>query len=252
MTFAERMRSGETIYSIWSSIGSPMLVSQLAYQPFDGVVIDMQHGSHSDDTIVSSAEHIIAADKIAITRVPVDRFDAASRALDLGYEAVIAPMINNKHDAQKLAEFMKYPPLGGRSYGPTKALQMRKLTAEENLAIANQKTLAFAMIETREAYNNFDEIINVDGVDGIFVGPSDLSLTFSNGQLSDPNYEGMQDALLDMPKRAKAAGKFSGIFGGTPEIAKKFANMGYNLVNISLDTQLIAAGAADFRQRAGV
>lgn len=252
MEFAQKLRQGETVYTLWSSIGSVPLVGQLAHQAFDGVVIDMQHGSHSDDTIVTAAEQIIAAGKIAITRIPVDRFDAASRALDLGYEAVIAPMINNRQDAIKLAEFMKYPPLGGRSYGPTKALQLRNLTPKDNLAIANEKTLAFAMIETREAYENFDEIINVNGVDGIFVGPSDLSLTFSNGQLSDPNYEGMQEALEEMPKRAKAAGKFSGIFGGTPEIAKKFAGMGYDFVNISLDTHLITAGATDFKRRAGL
>lgn len=251
MNFADKLREGETIYTIWSSVGSGTLVNQLAINDFDGIVVDMQHGSHSDDTVVDAIDAIISKNKISITRIPVNRYDAASRALDIGFEAVIAPMINSKEDAEEFVSFMKYPPLGERSWGPTRALFQRGLNGADYLKTANDKTLAFAMIETKEAYDAFDDIISVEGIDGIFVGPSDLSLTFSNGRETNPLLPEMQDAIAQMPKRAKDHGKFAGIFAGTPEIAKTFAALDYQFVNISLDVHLIKAGAHDFKTRAG-
>lgn len=252
LTFADRMHKGETIYTLWSQVGSSQLVAQFALSHFDGIVIDMQHGVHSDDTVVTSGEAIIAADKIAIVRLPVDRFDAASRALDLGYEAVIAPMINTKQDAETFAKFMKYPPIGERSWGPGRAVQQHKVKSADYLQIANQQTLAFAMIETRKAYENFDEIISTDGIDGIFVGPSDLSIDFANGAGVDPNMPETQQPMKDMAIRAKQHGKFAGIFARNPEDAPRYANWGYQFVNVSYDGALLADGCQSYLERAEI
>lgn len=242
LTFADRLRKGETIYSTWSQLGSRELVTQLALSDFDAVVIDMQHGTHSDDTIVTAAEAIISVDKIAITRLPVDRFDAASRALDLGFEAVIAPMINTRQDAEAFASFMKYPPIGSRSWGPRRATQQHKIDTGEYLQIANQQTLSFAMIETKQAYENFDEIISVKGIDGVFVGPSDFSIDYANGAGVDGDAANIQQQLEEMPKRAKEHGKLAGIFSTSTQAAKRYAGWGYQFVNVSYDIALIDAG----------
>lgn len=250
LTFADRLQKGETIYSVWSQLGSRELITQLALADFDAVVIDMQHGTHSDDTIVTCSEAIIGVGKIPITRLPVNRFDAASRALDLGFEAVIAPMINSREDAEEFASYMKYPPIGSRSWGARRANQLHHIEPGEYLQIANEKTLSFAMIETKAAYENFDEIISVDGIDGVFVGPSDFSIDYANGATVNGDMPETQRQLEEMPLRAKAAGKLSGIFAATPETSIKYAKWGYNFVNVSYDIALIKAGSDAFLKAA--
>ena len=114
-SLADRLRAGETLLSAWSSIPDPVTMEAVAATAFDTVVLDMQHGGHDDGSILRCLPAVISAGKPAIVRVPVGRFDMASRALDFGADAVIAPMINTIEDARTFAAAMKYPPVGGRS-----------------------------------------------------------------------------------------------------------------------------------------
>lgn len=243
MTLRERFEAGETTYTAWSSLPEPLATEVLAGTAFDSVTLDMQHGAHGEDSVMRCLPFVVARGKAAIVRIPVGRFDAASRALDFGADAVIAPMINSAADARSFASFMKYPPLGERSWGPTIALARRGVTGPSVLAEDNRRTMALAMIETREAFAALDEIVAVDGIDGIFVGPSDLSLTFSNGSQVNPASPDIVPAVERVAAVCKAAGKLCGIYLVDVAAAGRLEKTGYRLFAIGAEVRLMNAGA---------
>jgi 4-hydroxy-2-oxoheptanedioate aldolase len=243
MTLRSRFDADQNTFTAWSSLPEPMTIEVLAATAFDSVTLDMQHGAHSEDSVMRCLPPVIARGKAAIVRIPVGRFDAASRALDFGADAVIAPMINSAADAREFAGFMKYPPVGDRSWGPTIALGRRGVTGPSVLAEDNRCTMSLAMIETRQAYDALDEIIAVDGIDGIFVGPSDLSLTWSNGARVAPDSADIVPAVERIASVCKAAGKLCGIYLVDVSAAGRLIKAGYRLFAIGAEVRLMNTGA---------
>lgn len=244
MRLRDNLDRDAALITAWSTSSSADMAGALADCSFDAVTVDMQHGAHDEASAFASARAIHAKGKPALLRIPVGRNDLASRALDMGFEAVIAPMIDSSEQARDFAQAMKYPPLGSRSWGPLRALEMHsEHTAESYFREANRQTLSIAMIETRTAFKALDGILAVDGIDGIFVGPSDLSISWSKGEGVDPDRADMQDALAEMARRARAAGKFAAIFAVDPAATPLFAKMGYRLCALNTDPGAIRAGA---------
>lgn len=251
MQLQEKFAQDEMLITAWSTSPSVEIAGAMARCAFDTVTVDMQHGAHSEVSAFEAVKTIFMAGKPAIMRIPVGRNDLASRALDMGYEAVIAPMINSVADAQAFANAMKYPPLGERSWGPTKALQLHtSYTAETYFRSANGKTLALAMIETRAAYAELDGILALEGIDGIFVGPSDLSISWSNGANVDPKNKELQEVISDIGGRARKAGKIAAVFAVDPADVPGFAKMGYRLAALNTDPGIFHAGASAMLEKA--
>lgn len=245
MTLAARLNAGETIFTAWSGIPDSLTVEALAATALDAVTLDMQHGGHHEDSVQRGLGPIIAAGKSGLVRIPVGRFDMASRALDFGAQAVIAPMVNTISDAKLFAASMKYPPIGQRSWGPNLAMARNgQKDAGKWLAEANSQTLALAMIETREALAIVDDILAVDGIDGVLVGPSDFSIAWSNGQGVNPGLEDMMDAVGHIGKQTRAAGKHAAIYVVDPALVGRFVGMGYQLVALGGEPRYMAIGAA--------
>ncbi|ATU91341.1 HpcH/HpaI aldolase family protein [Phyllobacterium zundukense] len=244
MSLASRLRAGETIYSAWSNLTDPLVMEALCRTPLDAMLLDMQHGAHDTASIVALTGIIRAAQKHTLVRVPVGRFDMASRALDMGAEAVIAPMINSVEDARRFAAAMKYPPLGERSWGQLRGRPGSYGAGGSGsyLREVNEATLSFAMIETRAAYTALDDILAVDGIDGVFVGPSDFSIAWSNGAEVDAGSEAIIEPLTQIAAKAKAAGKLCGIYAATPSLAKRFVGLGYTYIPLSVDTAYVTLG----------
>ncbi|MGE0501871.1 MAG: HpcH/HpaI aldolase/citrate lyase family protein [Rhizobiaceae bacterium] len=243
MLLFERLAADEILYTAWSGVPDTLTIELLSAQGFDAVTLDMQHGAHHEESVVRCIQPVLAARKHVMVRIPVGRFDMASRALDFGAEAVIAPMVNSGEDARRFAAAMKYPPLGERSWGPTFGLPRKGGTTGEWLRDSNRKTMAFAMVETRAAVDALDAILETPGIDGIFVGPSDFSIAWSNGARLDPMLEDMMAAVGDIAKRARAAGKACAIYLVDPANAKRLAALGYRLFAAGSEGQLIAHGA---------
>lgn len=244
MKLAKRLRNDEILMTAWSGIPSPELCGVLAGSGYDMVTVDMQHGAHHEGSAFTAAMQIDHAGCPAVLRIPVGRNDLASRALDVGFEAVIAPMINTVADAQAFADAMKYPPLGERSWGPGQALQLHKEhTPASYFAAANAETLAIAMIETRTALAALDDILAIEGIDGVFVGPSDLSISWSGGEGVSPDRDDMRETLVEVAAKARAAGKFAAIFAVNPARSQEFAEMGYRIMAINTDVATVKAGA---------
>ncbi|MEH3148012.1 MAG: aldolase/citrate lyase family protein [Methylobacterium frigidaeris] len=240
---AARLQEGRSLISAWSAIPEPTIAGLLAAEPgFDAVTLDMQHGAHDVDSIMRTIPVIAAQGKPTIARVPVGGFTTVSRMLDAGAAAVIAPMINSVEDARNFAGMAKYPPLGERSWGPHGGLMLSGLAPETYLKEANGFSLTLAMVETREALGIVDGILGVEGIDGIFIGPSDLSIALSGGSL-DPEGTQVRDALAHALARTRAAGKRIGIFSHTGVRTRELVQQGFDLITLASDVALLRAGA---------
>ncbi|MGO4452300.1 HpcH/HpaI aldolase/citrate lyase family protein [Phyllobacterium sp. TAF24] len=244
MSLASRLRAGETVYSAWCNLPYPLVMETLCRTDFTTFMLDMQHGAFDTQSVLQSVGIIQNAGKHTVVRIPVDGFDMASRALDFGAEGVIAPMINSVEDAKRFAASMKYPPVGERSWG-----QLRGRPAGYGaggsgayLSEVNGKTLAFAMIETRAAFAALDGILAVDGIDGVFVGPSDFSIGWSNGAEVDAGSQAIIEPLKEIAAKALAAGKLCGIYAANAELAKRFTSLGYTYVPLAVDTGYLQSG----------
>ncbi|MCF1503273.1 aldolase/citrate lyase family protein [Afifella sp. H1R] len=250
-TLAGRLRAGEKLVSAWSGLPDPLVAETLARLGFDAVTLDMQHGFHSTESVLRGIAGAALAGKPAIVRIPVGRFDMASRALDMGAAAVIAPMINDVDDARAFAAATKFPPLGERSWGPHRAMQLsRHGDVSTFMRTADGETLSFAMIETRKAFDRLNDILDVDGIDGVFVGPADFSIAWSEGAKVDPRLEEMMPAIEAIAAAADRSGKLAAIYAADPGLAGRYRQMGYRLVATASDTESLVLGAATLLERA--
>ena len=244
MNLKQKIQAGQTLFTAWSSIPDPLTAGALASTDFDAVTLDMQHGGHSDDSVLRSIGPVIQNGAHAVVRVPVGRFDMASRALDFGAEAVIAPMINTLDDAKAFADSIKYPPLGERSWGPGRAMAFHGFSDfNAYLQAANGMCLSIAMVETMQALENLDAFLALDGIDGIFVGPGDFSIAWTKGAHYNPKNDAMTETLRDVAGRCRKAGKFAGNFGSDAAHARFLADLGYQFVAIGTDVGCIKGGA---------
>ncbi|RWK61712.1 HpcH/HpaI aldolase/citrate lyase family protein [Mesorhizobium sp.] len=244
MSLKSRLAADETLCTAWSGVPDALTVEILARQGFDAVTLDMQHGGHHEDSVLRGLGPVLAANKPALVRIPVGRFDMASRALDFGAEAVIAPMVNSVADARLFAAAMKYPPLGERSWGPTYGFPRHgKGDYADWLRDSNERTMAFAMIETRAALDALDGILDTPGIDGIFLGPSDFSIAWSKGAAVNSTLESMMETVASIADRTRKAGKHAAIYVIEPAIAGRVVSMGYRLLAMGSEHALIGLGA---------
>lgn len=238
-----KRRDGGGAISAWVGIPDPLLVNHLAQEAFDAVVLDMQHGMWDMPSFAAATATSRLAGKPVIGRIPVGDFASASRMLDAGASGIIAPMINSVADARALVAATKYPPLGERSWGPSLALNHTSLSAGDYLKNANSLTVTIAMIETRAALEAIDDILGVEGIDGIFIGPSDLSIALTNGASLSPNSADVDQALHHAVARAKAHDKIACAFAADGERAGEMLKFGFHLTIAGAESGHIRAGA---------
>ena len=240
---SEGLRSKKSLLSAWCSLPDPTTAGVLAREAFDAVILDMQHGLLDYAGVAAAIPLIAAAGKPAIARVPVGDFATASRFLDVGAAGIIAPMINTIEDARLFASFMKYPPMGERSWGPHGVITLTGMNPADYFREANGISVSLAMVETRESLHIVDDILAVAGIDGIFIGPADLSIALSGGARVDAHGRDVDEALAHCLARARAAGKFVGVFAIDGERARTLVERGFDLVSLGTDTTLLRAGA---------
>lgn len=239
---ARKLRSGAPNFAAWSTLASPALVEVLAQHAFDVIVLDGQHGHHSKDSIFQGIAAAALYQKPVLARIGVGDFAAASQICDAGAAGIIAPMINTLEDARRFASFLKFPPLGERSWGPNRAFSLAGLTRPDYFAGANEFTLAIAMIETREALTIAEDILALPGIDGFLIGPSDLSISLSKGAGLSPSSKEVDEALSHVLKLARKQGKIAATFAPSAERAAELAARGYNLVTAGTDQGYIGLG----------
>lgn len=241
---SERLAGGRPLFSSWASLPGRFNGEILARSPCDAVTIDMQHGAIGFSEAVELIGAVLQAGKPALARVPVGDFGMIGRMLDAGAEGLIVPMVETAAQARECVAQAKYPPLGGRSWGPYQALSASGLSAGDYLRQANGRVRLFVMIETRKGLEALDEIIAVPGIDGIFVGPADLSISLSGGAHADVFQPEPLAAIGRVQKACARAGLVPAIYAASPEAARRMADMGFRLITIGTDAGMFAAGLA--------
>lgn len=233
----------------WLSIGNGFSAEIMAAQGYDSLTVDMQHGALDYAAVLPMLQAMRASQVVPLVRVPWLDAAAVMKALDAGAYGIICPMVNTAAEAAAFVSYVRYPPLGQRSYGPTRAAYS---AGADYAAEANGQILAFAMVETAEALANLDAIAATPGLDGIYVGPSDLSFSMSQGRLL-PAFDREEPEVIDAFHRIVAACRRSGIRAGLHCMAADYAARavawGFDMTTISGDTRLLALAAAESVQR---
>jgi 4-hydroxy-2-oxoheptanedioate aldolase len=239
----ERLSDGKPFLFSWMSMAGTTLASQIARLPLDGVALDLQHGMIGISEAVPMIAAIADVEKTPIVRVLWNDPGLVGQAFDAGAAIVIAPMINSRAQCEALVKAAKYPPMGQRSWGGYTMVQVAKMTPGEYLKMANSSTLVFAMIETREALDAVDEIATVPGLDGLFVGPSDLSIALSNGAGIDKTSAVTLAAMEKVAAACKRNKLVAGAFAGSPDVMNQYIARGFNFLAAVVDVDLLRQGA---------
>jgi 4-hydroxy-2-oxoheptanedioate aldolase len=234
---------GKPVLNGWLSIANAFSAEIMAEQGYDSITIDLQHGVVDYQAMVGMLQALRASEVTPLVRVPWLDPAAVMRALDAGAYGVICPMIDNRAQAAALVSYMRYPPDGTRSFGPTRAA----FSAGPNYAgEADGNVLCFAMIETAEAFRNVEEIVSTPGLDGVYIGPSDLTLGLTGKKYPfgfDREEPEMVEAIQTILAKAHQAGIRAGLHCGGSAYAAKAAGWGFDLITLPNDVRLLAGAA---------
>ena len=224
----------------WLAIGNSFSAEVMAHQGWDTLTIDLQHGVIDYTVMVAMLQAISTTATVPIVRVPWLEPGIMMKSLDAGAYGLICPMVNSREDAQKFVAWTNYAPQGTRSFGPIRAL----LYGGADYAVqANDTVVRFAMIETAQALDNLDAILSVEGLDAIYIGPSDLSLALGCRPVFDDVDPPVAQALEHILERAKAHGVQAGVHNGIAEGALARIAKGFRFVTVGSDARLMAAGS---------
>ncbi len=227
----------------WLSVGNSFTAEIMAAQGYDSLTIDAQHGALTQQDLLPMLQAIRASGVTPMVRVPWNEPGAIMKALDLGAYGIICPMVNSAEDAAAFVRCLRYPPRGERSFGPTR---VAFAAGSDYGAKANDQIIGFAMIETQAAMDNLDAIAATPGLDGLYIGPADLTLSLSNGALR-PGFDRQEPEMIEAIRRILAAAKANGIRAGlhcgTPDYAARAIGWGFDMVTVGGDARFLAAAA---------
>lgn len=222
----------------WVTLGLPYVVEQMAETGYDVVLIDQQHGLGGHAEMVNCLTAARAAGLAAVVRPVSNDPGLIGQALDAGAQGVVCPLIENVEDAETAVRATKYPPRGLRSWGPYRG---KYALAGDYFAKANGWTVACVQIETRGAMDNLDDILSIDGLDMVLVGPNDLAAALT-GKRGIHAAEVMQAIDLVL-RKAREHSVMAAIFANDADYARPLVKAGWDIVTIGTDMGLLAQGA---------
>ena len=232
--------SGGVAFGAWMSLSDAFVAEVLGDEGFDYVCIDMQHGLSDYTAVVNSLRALAGSAAVPLVRVPWNEPAMIGRVLDAGAGGVIVPMVNSPKQAVAAVAACRYAPEGSRSWGPNRVARLRDDYAP---ATANETVVCIPMIETAEAVANLDEILAVPGIDAVYVGPADLSITLGLPPAAD-NAGEFVGALEKIVASCSAAGVVPGIHT-TPELVAKRRGQGFRMITYVSDLHAMQRGMAN-------
>ena len=237
-------QGGKPVINGWLSTSNAFVAEIMAAQGYDSVSIDLQHGFVGYEAATAMLQAMRASGVTPMVRVPwLDAADVM-KALDAGAMGIICPMVNTRADAERFVSYMRYPPDGQRSFGPTRVTFAQGADYGQH---ANASVVALAMIETAEAMKNLADIVSTPGLDGVYIGPADLTLGLTGRKYPtgfDREEPEMVEAIQSILHAAHGAGIKAALHCGTATYAAKAIGWGFDLVTISNDVRLLAGAAA--------
>jgi 4-hydroxy-2-oxoheptanedioate aldolase len=234
----EKWAKGETVFGLFASLPCGFSAELIAAKGVDYVCVDQQHGVCDYKDMVEMARGIDARGSVALTRVPANEGWVIGKSLDAGAQGVIVPLVNNPAEAAKAAAACRYPPKGERSNGPARAALVM---GSRDMKVTGDGILCFVMIETLEGLEKVDAIAATPGIDGLYIGPSDLAISLGLGQGLDRDEPEHVAAVAKILAACKKHKIIAGIHTGSSRFAKKYAAQGFNMVTFGGDATMLRA-----------
>ncbi|KXS17202.1 HpcH/HpaI aldolase [Gonapodya prolifera JEL478] len=231
--------SGGVIVNGWLQIPSAFAAEVMAGCGFDSICVDMQHGVQDYQSTIACFQGMSAKPVVPLVRVPWSEPGICGKVLDAGAYGVIAPMINSKEECEAFVSYCKYPPMGARSNGPIRAALYGSSDTTYQTT-ANARCLCIPMIETKQAVDNLAAILDVPGVAGVYIGPSDLGFSYGMKPILDRKEPEILAIYEKIVTETKKRGQFAGIHCGTPEYANYAISLGFRLVTVTADVVAMA------------
>jgi 4-hydroxy-2-oxoheptanedioate aldolase len=241
-TFRDRLaEASRPLAGMWICSGSPLVAEICAGSGLDWLLIDMEHSPNGLESVLAQLYAVSAYPSTPLVRVPVGDVVTIKQVLDLGAQNLLVPMISSADEAGAVVEAVRYPPRGRRGVGSALARSARWNRVEGYLAGADDHVSLFVQIETAEGVTAAAEIAAVDGVDGVFVGPSDLAASL--GLLGQQTHPDVTAAVLRAFEGVRSAGKPVGVNAFDPGAARGYIDAGASFVLVGADVALLARGS---------
>lgn len=236
------LAAGETQLGIWLNASSPVSAEIAGATGFDWCLVDGEHGPWSPETIALQLAALDLGGTNAIVRVPVGEDWVIKQALDLGAQTLLVPMVDTGAQAEQVVRATRYAPTGKRGLGASVARVSGWGRIADYAATANAEICVIVQAETRTAIDNLDDILAVEGVDCVFIGPADLSADM--GYLGNPGADEVQAAIADAGRRIRAAGKAAGFLHYDAADFARYLDLGFNFLGIGADVSLMRTSYA--------
>ena len=237
----KRIKQGEAINGCWLNLGSALTAEIVGAAGFDWVLIDLEHGAGNEKDVLSQLQALERFDTAAIVRVESAAKQRIHRVLDQGAEGIMCPHVNNAEEARMVVDGLRYPPYGSRGVAKMVRASGFGKNFTEYYTTANDEIVGIVQIETPEALDCLDEIAAIDGVDVLFIGPADLTMSLGIfGQFDHPLFT---DAVKNTVAAAQKAGKTAGILLSNPDDYNRFYQMGLRVIACGADATFVADGS---------
>jgi 2-dehydro-3-deoxyglucarate aldolase/4-hydroxy-2-oxoheptanedioate aldolase len=237
------LKEGKKTAGAWLQIASPMTAEIMSRAGFDWLIIDMEHGPGDILTLISQLQAINGSGVVPLVRAPWNDFVMVKRILDAGAYGILFPYINTKAEAEAAVRACKYPPEGIRGTAGSPRAPGYGQNVLNYLPYANDQILILVATETTEAVSNLDQILEVPGVDGVFIGPMDLST--SMGHMGNPGHPDVQAAIETIESKVLGTGKVLATIAGSWEQARARYNKGYQMIMLMGDGVALGKMAAE-------
>jgi 4-hydroxy-2-oxoheptanedioate aldolase len=239
-TFKQALQNRQPQIGLWVSMANSFSTEICAGAGFDWLLIDGEHAPNDLRSILGQLQTIAAYDSQPVCRIPVGDTALIKQYLDLGVQSLLVPMVDTADQAAALVQACRYPPDGVRGMAGARASRWGRLP--RYALEANAQICLLVQAETRLALSNLDAILATDGIDGVFIGPADLSA--SMGHVGNPMHPDVQAAIEDAIRRIGRAGKAPGILTADVDLARHYLSLGALFVAVGLDTQILVRGTS--------
>jgi 4-hydroxy-2-oxoheptanedioate aldolase len=245
--FKSSLSSHQPSFGLWLALADPYSAELCATAGFDWLVIDQEHAPNDLRSTLAQLQAVAPYPVQTIVRPPLGEVHVIKQLLDIGAQTILVPMMESAEQATQMVRAMKYPPAGIRGVGAAIARSSRWQAIPDYLQGANDEVCLLVQIETQAGLNNIEAIANVEGVDGLLIGPSDLAASF--GLLGQSTHPLVHAAIEKAVSRIRATGKAAGILGTDEQTTRDYIQFGCNFVAVGADTMLLANAARDLAKR---
>jgi 4-hydroxy-2-oxoheptanedioate aldolase len=236
--FKAALREGRAQIGLWLALGSAYTAEICATAGFDWMLIDAEHGPNDLRSILAQLQAIAPYPSHAVVRPPSGETALVKQYLDIGCTTLLVPMVETAEQAKALVAAVRYPPEGVRGVGSALARASRWNAYDGYLKSAGPEICLLVQIESRKGLDNLDAIAAVDGVDGVFIGPSDLAASL--GHIGNPGHPEVQAAVQGGFDKVRAAGKAAGILTADQALCRRYLDLGFLFVAVGIDLSLLA------------